>query len=149
MSTRSKKIPIHKAMETITGLHIAVLIISGLILMLLLFYLFKTRNKQVEIPKVEKPVSNRHCPLCGEPLVSGERVHSVLYPGKPDSMMEIYGCPYCEKPDAKNKRRCPVCKKELPSDAVIIARVFEKPGKKHVHVLGCTLCYSGRSVIKH
>jgi hypothetical protein len=35
---------------------------------------------------------------------------------------------------------CPVCGKEVPRDGYVIARMFDKPGRKHVHVLGCTGC---------
>ena len=81
------------------------------------------------------------CPLCGSDLVDNKRVKSILYPGKPDSMMEINGCPFCFPVNSKIKRICPVCKKEVPKDGHVIARVFIKPNKKHVHVLGCTGCY--------
>lgn len=56
-------------------------------------------------------------------------------------MMEIYGCPYCYPPNSRVKRICPVCKKELKNESIVIARVFIKPGQKHVHVLGCSDCY--------
>jgi hypothetical protein len=39
---------------------------------------------------------------------------------------------------------CPVCNNVLPASGYVIARMFEKPGKKHVHVLGCTECRNGR-----
>ena len=139
-------------MNDINSLHIMVLILSALIIIMLLMYLFRSRSAgAVTTKKGEKlPVQGptKPCPLCREPLKPGERVHSVLYPGKPDSLMEIYGCPYCEKETSKNKRICPVCKEEMAADAVVIARVFEKPGKKHVHVLGCSRCYSGRTNIR-
>lgn len=147
--------PDNKIMNELNGLHIAVLILSGLITLLLMLYLFRTRSppastsskrkKKPDLKEQSISQQTKPCPLCKEPLNPGERVHSILYPGKPDSLMEIFGCPFCEKPDSKNKRTCPVCKKEMPSDAMLIARVFEKPGKKHVHVLGCSSCYSGRS----
>lgn len=141
-------------MSEINGLHIAVLVVSGFFLLFLMFYLLRTsagrRIKQPAAggkPSESEAQDTRPCPLCGEPLKRGETVHSILYHGKPDSLMEIYGCPYCEKPGAKNKRTCPVCKKEMPEDSFLIARVFDKPGKKHVHVLGCSNCYSGRSKV--
>lgn len=140
-------------MNEINGLHIAVLIISGLSVLLILLWILRSGNTATEnkIRRGEKQSGNeaargRPCPLCGERLNAGEKVHSVLYPGKPDSLMEIHGCPHCE--NGGNRRICPVCKKSMPDGSVLIARVFEKPGKKHVHVLGCTGCYSGRSVPK-
>ena len=141
-------------MEDISAIHITVLILSGFILLVLLFYLLrsdKNAPKGVLHHGREDSAANegsKPCPLCGEMLKRGETVHSVLYPGKPDSLMEIYGCPYCEKTGSKNSRTCPVCKKTMKPDSVLIARVFEKPGKKHVHVLGCSSCYSGRSRVK-
>jgi predicted nucleic acid-binding Zn ribbon protein len=136
-------------MNEINSIHIAGLVISGLLILILIYFLLKqgkgiqgSPGKQPGKPIVppEKP-----CPLCGEPLKPGERVHSVLYPGKPDRIMEIYGCPHCEGAGSENKRRCPVCRNEMPPEDLVIARVFEKPGKTHVHVLGCSSCYSGRS----
>ncbi len=153
-------------MNEINGLHIAVLIVSGLAVLLLLIYLIGSGKKSSSARKVPSPengetetVKRRPCPLCGELLKKGETVHSVLYPGKPDSIMEIYGCPFCDtKPKGgesetktsghRNTRTCPVCKKVMPDDSLLIARVYEKPGKKHVHVLGCSVCYSGRSIPK-
>ncbi|MCD6397224.1 MAG: hypothetical protein J7L71_06765 [Spirochaetaceae bacterium] len=85
------------------------------------------------------------CPLCGSTLADNKRVKSILYPGKPDSMMEINGCPYCFPVNSDIKRICPVCKKEVPKDGYVIARVFLKPNKKHVHVLGCTGCYKRKT----
>ncbi|MDC7226457.1 MAG: hypothetical protein PQJ61_06805 [Spirochaetales bacterium] len=144
-------------MNDINGLHIAVLIISGLIVLLILYYLLRNKPEQnasgrrkYDSKPAEPPT--KPCPLCRAALKPGETVHSVLYPGKPDSLMEIYGCPYCEPGKSsgtvRNKRICPVCKKELSDNGLVIARVFEKPGKKHVHVLGCTDCYSGRTNVK-
>ncbi len=134
-------------MDQINALHIAVLIISGILIILLLFYLTKkSGSNHYTVKKSEISPPSKPCPLCREALKPGETVHSVLFPGKPDSLMEIYGCPYCEHPGSPRKRICPVCKKQLTDDGMLIARVFEKPGKKHVHVLGCNSCYSGKSI---
>ena len=140
-------------MNDINGLHIAVLAVSILIIILLLRFLLGTASEAASGRKSKKVIEEppgKPCPLCRVPLKPGERVHSVLYPGKPDSLMEIFGCPYCEengRGKPKNKRICPVCRKEMAADSVVIARVFEKPGKKHVHVLGCSSCYSGKTNI--
>ncbi|MCF6335380.1 MAG: hypothetical protein L3J12_06540, partial [Spirochaetales bacterium] len=85
------------------------------------------------------------CPLCGSNLYGNKRVKSVLFPGKPDSMMEINGCPYCYPSNSEISRVCPVCRKIVPADGHVIARVFKKPGKTHVHVLGCTGCYKRKT----
>ncbi len=90
------------------------------------------------------------CPLCGEWLNPGERVHSHLYPGKPDGLMHIFGCPRCYQghPDKGGRggsgRICPYCKESLGPEDYVIARVFQKPGKTQVHVLGCTICRERR-----
>jgi len=142
---------------TTDSLHIIVLILSILIAMFLLYFLLSSK-KHKEHGSEEKPGPEaekrrgKPCPLCGELLSAGERVHSVIYPGKPDKLMEIFGCPHCEtEPQARkagpNKRKCPVCKQTMAADSVLIARVFDKPGKTHVHVLGCSDCYSGRTRI--
>jgi predicted nucleic acid-binding Zn ribbon protein len=88
----------------------------------------------------EKP--GKPCPLCGTILTDGRKVSSILYPGKPDGMMEIHGCPFCMPPAGTTSRLCPVCGKEIPADGYVIARVFSGSGKTHVHVLGCTGCYA-------
>lgn len=130
--------------------YIIVLSLLVLIALLLFIYLFSSRkqaeNRRKKVPQTDEK-AGKHCPLCGELLTNGERIHSVIYPGEPDKLMEIYGCPHCEsKP---GKRKCPVCKKTMAADSILIARVFEKPGKTHVHVLGCSSCYSGRSKVPH
>lgn len=95
--------------------------------------------------KAEVQDSNRgfhRCPLCGTVLEKREKVKSVLYPGKPDGMMEIYGCPYCYGPRAQKERICPVCKKPVPKDGLVYARFFQTSERKHAHVLGCSNCYT-------
>ena len=81
------------------------------------------------------------CPICGSILTNGERVKSIVYPGKPDKIMHIFGCPLCYP--SGQKRFCPVCVKEIEGEGYLVARVFEKPGKTHVHVLGCSGCRKG------
>jgi hypothetical protein len=98
------------------------------------------------------------CPLCGTMLRRGETVHSVVFSGgasasadggqpssaqrrsRIDYLTHIFGCPYCHPANDKHARTCPVCDQEMPADGYVIARMFEKPGRKHVHVLGCTRC---------
>lgn len=122
-------------------IEVVVLVVTAVVLVILLLLL--RRQRGLDPPPVAEVVTgSRTCPLCGEKLGSDEKVKSVLYPaakGAPDRMMEIYGCPHCY-PEG-TPRRCPVCKKELKPDSVVIARCFQKPGKTHVHVLGCTDCY--------
>lgn len=92
----------------------------------------------------ENRSSSKQCPLCKSSLAEGMRVHSVLYPKSPgaaDRLMEIHGCDYCYPAPAKANRICPVCGKLVPPDGDVFARVFETKARRHVHVLGCPLCY--------
>jgi hypothetical protein len=82
----------------------------------------------------------RTCPVCSIRLVHGERVKSSAFPamGKADRLMYINGCPHCL--DGGRRRVCPVCGSSLAYDETLIARLFDKPGRSHVHVLGCSKC---------
>lgn len=98
------------------------------------------------------------CPLCDSMLRKGETVHTVVYTGAKqkavgddetytvsqptvdESLVHMFGCPYCYPANADHPRVCPVCKDELESDDYVIARMFVRNRKKHVHVLGCTRC---------
>jgi hypothetical protein len=112
--------------------------------------------------KAEAPGFHR-CPLCGTVLAKTEKVKSVVYPGKPDSMMEIFGCPYCYSgkigktgkigntaPNSRSVRTtkrlkpriCPVCTREMPANGLVYARFFQSSERRHAHVLGCTQCYT-------
>jgi hypothetical protein len=82
----------------------------------------------------------RTCPVCSIRLVHGERVKSSAFPamGKADRLMHINGCPHCL--NGERPRVCPVCGNHLNADETLIARLFDKPGRSHVHVLGCSQC---------
>lgn len=128
-----------------------VLVISILFLILILLFYSKRVNHSEPEQRIEpKPPTGKPCPICHWPLQKNERVHSVIYRSKNDSIMHIYGCPYCYKDHPKAKfrkdsiRLCPACKKPLPEKGFAIARLFEKPGKNHVHVLGCYRCRGKR-----
>ena len=92
------------------------------------------------------------CPLCGEHLPRGTRVHSVVFPGREFDLMRIYGCPHCweghalsPSDDPENTRVCPYCHEKLPVDGYVMAQVYHKPyHRTHVHVYGCTVCKPGR-----
>ncbi|MDY7029485.1 MAG: hypothetical protein SVR04_14435 [Spirochaetota bacterium] len=96
-------------------------------------------------PETQTSRGFHQCPLCGSILERHERVKSVLYPGKPDGIMEIYGCPYCYGPNASRPRKCPVCSQPIPAGGIVYARFFETPQRRHVHVLGCAGCYTRRT----
>lgn len=92
------------------------------------------------------------CPICGTLLTRGERVHTVVYSGEPegrtkhdtkrpkDSLVHMFGCPYCYPASKRVPRVCPVCQSTLSDDGYLIARMFVGESRKHVHVLGCTEC---------
>ncbi|MBN2657809.1 MAG: hypothetical protein JXR86_12170 [Spirochaetales bacterium] len=133
-------------------LKIAVAVLLAAVLVLIIISLLnknRSENNKSDEP-FRKENSYRNCPLCGTPLLRGETVHSHLFPGKPDGMMYIYGCPFCHREHPRFKggrdvqRICPFCKGKIPEKGWVIARVFEKPEKTHVHVLGCTVCRKGK-----
>lgn len=123
---------------------------SILLLVVILLINFKSKNSPPISKTVSSNESTKPCPICHWPLVPNERVHSVVYTSESDKIMHIYGCPYCYKDHPKSKykkssvRLCPACNKELKGSEYAIARLFEKPGKNHVHVLGCYRCRGKR-----
>ena len=82
------------------------------------------------------------CPVCAAKLRRGEQVSSSAFPavnGSKERFMHIKGCVYCLKGD--RERVCPVCGIILKEDEILIARLYDRPGKRsHVHVIGCTKC---------
>lgn len=92
----------------------------------------------------EKGVGVRSCPVCGERLMPGALVKSTIFKSTgTDKVMQIYGCPYCWPENSEYRRVCPVCEKVVPRGGYLLARYFEKPGRRHVHVLGCSGCRRG------
>lgn len=94
------------------------------------------------------PGAPRTCPVCSALLSRGERVKSSAFPslGGVDRIMHVFGCPYCLSGASPRERACPVCGRRLAPQDYLIARMFEKPGRSHVHVLGCTVCRGPRSL---
>jgi hypothetical protein len=80
------------------------------------------------------------CPVCSARLEKGQLVRSMAYPSfnGTDRLMHIKGCAYCL--DGARPRICPVCGVRLQGDEILVARIFERPGRSHVHVLGCSRC---------
>ena len=92
-------------------------------------------------PKGESfPGAPRTCPVCCARLNKGERVKSAAFPslGGYDRLMHISGCVYCIQGD--RRRVCPVCGAVLREEEFLVARLYEKPVRSHVHVLGCSRC---------
>jgi hypothetical protein len=101
------------------------------------------RERRAKIlPQVEtgNPGDPRVCPVCSAKLKPDERVKSAAFPGLPGQgrLMHIAGCVFCL--DGSRTRKCPVCGAELTVKEILVARMFEKPGRSHVHVLGCSHC---------
>ncbi|MDR0668759.1 MAG: hypothetical protein LBF95_01640 [Treponema sp.] len=90
------------------------------------------------------PGDPQTCPVCTARLPPGRLVKSAVYPSRngKDRIMHIMGCPYCLEGEAEKRRRrvCPVCHKPIADTEYLFARIFERPGKSHVHVLGCVNC---------
>jgi len=110
------------------------------------------------------------CPLCNTMLRRGERLHSVVYSGGPtqqrsheaaaasksenapedsrrseraskeDTLTHIFGCPYCYPANEQYPRYCPVCERKLGEEDYVMARMFTRKPRSHIHVLGCTRC---------
>ena len=110
------------------------------------------------------------CPLCNTMLRRGERLHTVVYTdgrakispestipsstadrtpdgsepsghaAKEDTLSHIFGCPYCYPANEQYPRYCPVCDRKLGEQDYVVARMFSKRPRSHVHVLGCTQC---------
>jgi hypothetical protein len=84
---------------------------------------------------------SQFCPICSSPLKKGELVSTLTFPSAADRdrLMHIRGCVYCLR--GGPRRICPVCKADLRTDEMLIARMFDRTGRKpHVHVLGCSRC---------
>jgi hypothetical protein len=131
------------------------LLIAGLIAVFIAVLAFVVKKVSVYLTKPEaKPdrTSEVHrfnaCPLCGTNLVAGENLTSRVYSPETgegtDKPCTIHGCPHCYPEAAlpSIKRVCPVCKKNVPAQGYLLARVFYRYGKKeHVHVVGCSECH--------
>ncbi|MFP4432438.1 MAG: hypothetical protein ACLFPV_14400 [Spirochaetaceae bacterium] len=96
------------------------------------------------------------CPICGAMLRRGETVHTHVFSkdsaeaepsgGRPkEALVHMFGCPYCYPANEKHPRICPVCRRELPADGFLYARMFHRGSRRHVHVLGCTECRMGKA----
>jgi len=97
------------------------------------------RGRASSVPE-SFPGAPRTCPVCSARLPEGQRVKSAAFPSMNgnDRLMNISGCVFCLS--GERRRSCPVCGSELGLEEVLVARMFEKPGRSHVHVLGCTRC---------
>lgn len=105
----------------------------------------KNRQSKSGQQKYSDGVQPGCCPLCGTFLVGTEKIKSSVFEGgnASDRLCYIHGCPHCVPPESMSiKRICPVCKKNVPVEGHLTARMFErKGGAHHVHILGCTECH--------
>lgn len=106
----------------------------------------KTPEKKLKTQKTENGGTDFvRCPLCNTPLAYGEDMTSRVFRPMdcPDQRMIVLGCPHCYPTTERGiKRICPVCRKEVPQEGYLIARLFNRTAvKKHVMVTGCTECY--------
>lgn len=131
------------------AIQLIILFLTGVIVVWLLRIVIKQGGRRRVAARREATPQNAPgtpCPLCGTRLTRGQRVQSVVYPGKTERLMEIFGCPNCHPRSgpAKTFRICPVCRQKLEETDYVVARMFERAGeRKHVHVLGCTRCRKG------
>ena len=126
----------------------AVLLVLVLIIVIFSFILFQSKKNQVAVRKKREKATppeqpkRKPCPLCGTMLVKGEKVKTVIYPAKGDTLAEVFGCPHCYGENADTVPICPVCKKPVPEEGHVIGRMFKEG--RHLHVLGCTRCRARR-----
>lgn len=158
MNTPADKMPAPRGRR----IHYLVLVLVGLVVAVLIYSLLRIGTPGAGAGAGQAAASTggeamRPCPLCHTMLRRGERVHTVVYSGSSsenrprpgevrDAVTHMFGCPYCKPGSASagaNARICPVCRGTLPVDGYVIARMFERDTRKHVHVLGCTECRSG------
>ena len=101
---------------------------------------FRRRSRGPRPKNYGIPGDPRTCPVCSAKLENGERVKSAAFPslGGYDRLMHISGCVYCL--EGNRPRICPVCGVVLREGEILVARLFEKPVRSHVHVLGCSRC---------
>lgn len=125
-----------------------ILILLAVVTGLLIFTLFRMRRNGYSLlaNRMAKRTRDslevlRPCPICHTMLKRGETVHSIVFGKKnEDTIAHLFGCPYCYPNNNKHVRVCPVCRSDLPAEGYLVARMFERKGKRHVHVLGCTEC---------
>lgn len=133
-------------MSTIIIAFILILIAIFLILIgsKIIFQLSLDRSgkKMIDQARESKAGQPKTCPVCSIKLFKGEQVNSSVFPSanRIERIMHIKGCQYCLNPSSKRERSCPVCRKSLAIDSYLIAKMYDKPGRSHVHVLGCPNC---------
>ncbi|MDR2467574.1 MAG: hypothetical protein LBD22_01275 [Spirochaetaceae bacterium] len=101
----------------------------------------KTIAGESSFPVTEGRRGDPHtCPVCAAKFEHGESVRSKIFPptARNDRLLHISGCSHCL--NGKRRRECPVCGAELALNEFLTARIFQRPGKSHVHIVGCSHC---------
>ena len=92
----------------------------------------------------KKKGSFQACPVCKTMLNSRSLVDTRAYPalqGSRGRLMHVRGCPFCLQ--GSKPRKCPVCTRDLDTEGYLVSRITERPGRNHVHVVGCSMCKKG------
>ena len=106
------------------------------IISFLLWMLFGIGNSTEE---KEKP--RGICPLCKQHLMKGERIRSdQVEIGDVEVQTKIKGCPYCMGM-GRRPRNCPICKKKVGKDEVIIALSDPRVDRHKLKIMGCKNCW--------
>lgn len=129
-----------------------VVVVVALLLAMILALLIGTLGRKgvhKKAPATKSEGWREPCPICGSPLKKGERLHSVVFrdggsggqhgSGR-EEMVHLFGCPHCYPPSEAIRRQCPVCRQTMPEDGHMIGRMWDKSHRKHLHLLGCTIC---------
>jgi hypothetical protein len=133
-----------------TIVYIFLLIIAGILLFWLGYYLFfgplspfypyMPWNKKKVL--TGKPGDPQICPICSMKLLRGEMIKTAAFPspeGSTDRIMHVKGCFSCLENGLP--RKCPICKVKMDVEDYLISRMFERRlVKNHVHILGCNQC---------
>jgi len=96
-----------------------------------------TNGDEIAAPGLKEKLP---CPLCGTRLYEGERIRSVAFDLGEEKFMQIYGCRHCSGATPSARRRCPVCRRNLPATGFVVGRMWEKNNRTRLHISGCTEC---------
>ena len=100
------------------------------------------KYKEPEYDKEKgKPGEPQVCLVCSRKLSKGEHVKTIAYPSgasKISRLIYVNGCTNCLNNDFI--RQCPICGIDMSLTDYLVARMFERRSKNHVHVLGCNHC---------
>ncbi|GMO23190.1 MAG: hypothetical protein Ta2B_02300 [Termitinemataceae bacterium] len=136
-------------MNLMLGIAITAFIAAVIVFIIFFWKLNKGDEKPVRKKRADTQIAegvrgaNRVCPICAALFLHGETVQSKRFPstGRFDRLLHISGCPHCL--NGERQRLCPICGSELSVDDYLVARIWERPGKSHVHVSGCIHCCMG------